>query len=163
MLYMACDTCMWHVTYDTWHIGDGEHCVKTSGPELLRFGSEDVLKTLRKRINDWLSESVSDKGVCRKKPATPGLLNMSQSTHHTCFPHWPWAPRPPWLYPDSPAPGQYRGTCWGNIHIIQELDWQAPVAHCQFPCANFNPFKVPALKLIQTVLIELVKQWNLVP
>ena len=51
---------------------EGEHSLKTSGPYLIQFGSEVVLKI-------WRNESInqcSDEVFCRTPPATPGLLNM---------------------------------------------------------------------------------------
>ena len=63
MWHMTCDT--WH---DTWHVThgtmvEGEHSLKISAPQLLRFGQE----------SSWLAESIYD-GVCKTAPATPGLL-----------------------------------------------------------------------------------------
>ena len=54
----------------------GEHSLKISAPQLLRFGIDSVLKTLNKRITDLINELMSDKGDCRTAPATPGLLIM---------------------------------------------------------------------------------------
>ena len=51
-------TDLWHVTRDMWHMVGGEHSLKFSAPQLLRFGIDIV----------------SDKGVYRTAPATPGLL-----------------------------------------------------------------------------------------
>ena len=44
----------WHVTYDTWHMVGGEHSLKISAPQLLRFGIDSVLKILNKRISPCL-------------------------------------------------------------------------------------------------------------
>ena len=71
---------MWHMTCDMWHVVGGEHCLKISAPQLLRFVIYDILKIWRKRLTHWLNESVNDEGVYRTAPATPGLLNT----------FWPW-------------------------------------------------------------------------
>ena len=39
------------------------------------MGIHDVRKILRKRIVGWLDDWMNDKDVCRKAPATLGLLN----------------------------------------------------------------------------------------
>ena len=65
---------MWHVTSYMWHMVGGEHSLKISAPQLLRFGLDSVLKIVNKRITDLINESVSYKGVCRTARATPGLL-----------------------------------------------------------------------------------------
>ena len=49
----------WHVTLDMWHMVGGEHSLKISAPQLLRFGIDSVLKILSKRINiEWMYESI---------------------------------------------------------------------------------------------------------
>ena len=49
--HVTCDTWhmtheMLHMTHDTWHMEGGEHSLKSSGPSLIRLGSEGVLKIL---------------------------------------------------------------------------------------------------------------------
>ena len=74
---------MWHMTYDIlhvtrdmWHMERSEYSLKISGPLLIRFGIEGVLKIWRKRLSQLMSHLISDKGVCRTTPATQGLLNI---------------------------------------------------------------------------------------
>ena len=67
---MSCD--LRHMTFDTLHTGGGEHCLKISGPYLLRFAIYDILKIWRKRI----AQLIDYKGVYRTAPATPGLLTI---------------------------------------------------------------------------------------
>ena len=50
---------MWHVTPDMWHTVGGEHSLKISAPQLLRFGIDIVLKILNKRITQGMNESVT--------------------------------------------------------------------------------------------------------
>ena len=74
---------MWHVTRDTLHMtgGGGEPFVKSSAPQLLRFGSEGVLKIFKYHLINHL---ISNKGVCRTALATPGLLIISMQTEMAC-------------------------------------------------------------------------------
>ena len=51
----------------------GEHSLKISAPQLLRFGIDIVLKIM----NEGMISSMSDGGDCRTAPATPGLLNIA--------------------------------------------------------------------------------------
>ena len=60
--------------------GCGEHCLKMPGPYLLRFGSESVLKILRKRMSLWHTQCMA-KDVCRTAPVTPGLVIISPSAN----------------------------------------------------------------------------------
>ena len=46
---------MWHVTCDMWHVAGGEHSLKNSTPQLLRFVFYDILKIWRKRLTHWLT------------------------------------------------------------------------------------------------------------
>ena len=70
--HLKCDT--WHLTHDMWKMVEGEYSHKISAPQLFRFGCNDILKVWRKRMTDWLTDWMSDKGDCRTAPATPGLL-----------------------------------------------------------------------------------------
>ena len=47
---------MWHVTGDMWHVVWGEHSIKMSAPYLLWFVIYDILKILRKRMNELMNE-----------------------------------------------------------------------------------------------------------
>ena len=60
----------------------GEHSLKISGPQLLRFGREDILKIWRKRMSQFIILIINNKGVYRTAPATPGRLIKSCS--HDC-------------------------------------------------------------------------------
>ena len=53
---------------------EGEHSLKMSDPQLLRFGIYSVLKILNERMTQSVNESVIYKGVYRTAPATLGLL-----------------------------------------------------------------------------------------
>ena len=55
-------------------MGGVEPSLKFQLPSL-RFGSEGVLKIWRKRLT-ILNQLMSDGGVCRTAPATPGLFNI---------------------------------------------------------------------------------------
>ena len=59
------------MTQDT---GGGVHCLKISGPYLLRFGSEDDWKIWRKRLTHSVTYVMNDEGVFRTVPGTLGLL-----------------------------------------------------------------------------------------
>ena len=61
----------WNMTVDMWDMVGGEHSLKISAPQLLRFGIDSVLKILNKKMTQWINY---DKGVYRIAPATPGLL-----------------------------------------------------------------------------------------
>ena len=52
------------LTHDMWHVTHG------------RFGSEGVLKIYSQRIPEWLNPLVRNPSVCKRAPATPGLLNI---------------------------------------------------------------------------------------
>ena len=49
MGYVTGDT--WHVTQEMWQIVGGENFLKFFGPQLLRFGSEGVLKIFSQRMS----------------------------------------------------------------------------------------------------------------
>ena len=75
--YLTCDT--WHMTPDIWHTWGDEYCVNISGPKLLGFGCEGVLKILKEMITDsWINWLINDQVVCRTAPATPGLIITMQ-------------------------------------------------------------------------------------
>ena len=52
----------------------GEHSLKISAPQLLRFGLASVSKILNERMVNHL---INHEGVYRTAPATPGLLTMT--------------------------------------------------------------------------------------
>ena len=52
----------------------GEHSLKISALWLEQFVINDMWKILGKRMTQLMNQSVIYKGVCRKAPATPGLL-----------------------------------------------------------------------------------------
>ena len=45
----------WHVTGEMWQMVGGEHSLKMSAPQLLRFGIDGVLKILNKRISQLIN------------------------------------------------------------------------------------------------------------
>ena len=53
----------------------GEHSLKISALQLLRFGIDSVLKILNERITDSINQLMSNGGDCRTALATPGVLN----------------------------------------------------------------------------------------
>ena len=53
------------------------HSLNMLAPQLLQFGSGDVLKIWRKRLTHLMNELMSNEGVCRTAPATPGLLDIA--------------------------------------------------------------------------------------
>ena len=61
--------------------GGGEYSLKISAPQLLRFGIDSVLKILKKRITQWMNESINEwrKGY-RTSPATQLLLRRLVGT-----------------------------------------------------------------------------------
>ena len=62
---------MWHVTCDILHMEEGEHSPKLLG---LGLGVKLYWRFWGKwYVTEWLNELISDKGVCRAAPATPGL------------------------------------------------------------------------------------------
>ena len=64
----------------------GEHSLKISAPQLLRFGIDSALNIFPQTIAQLLTY-LNDKAVYRTAPATPGLLNifflLSQLTRPT--------------------------------------------------------------------------------
>ena len=60
------------MTCDMWHMVGGEHSLKISAPQLLRFGMDSVLKILNERITQLVNELMNEGGVYRIAPATPG-------------------------------------------------------------------------------------------
>ena len=73
MWHVACD--MWHMTCDMWHLTHHRWwtlCQNFRSLALTIWESwcfEDF-----EEKDDWLNESINDKGVSRAAPATPGLL-----------------------------------------------------------------------------------------
>ena len=71
----------------------GEHSLKISAPQLLRFGIDSVLKIMNERITYLINQSMSDGGDCRialatlcwlrhlEGLATPGLLIIIIQLH----------------------------------------------------------------------------------
>ena len=74
MLHLTCDMC--YMTCDMWSSVVGENSLKVSASQLLLFVTYDILIIWRKRLTDWVTESINNKAVCRTAPATPGLLIM---------------------------------------------------------------------------------------
>ena len=66
----------------------GEHPLKISAPQLLRFGIDSVLKILNERMTDSINESMSDGGVGRTAPATPVLLMTKYNVKHWFILHF---------------------------------------------------------------------------
>ena len=83
MWHMTCDT--WHVTCDTWHVTHdrwgGEPSLKIPAPQLLQFGSEGVLKIWMKRLTHLITWLISNGGVYRTAPSSPGLFNIYTSIY----------------------------------------------------------------------------------
>ena len=70
----------WHLIYDTWHLtlsGGGEHSLNLSSPHLLWFGIDSFLKILKKRVTDWMNQSMNHKGDYGTTSATPGPFFLS--------------------------------------------------------------------------------------
>ena len=63
---------MWHLTLDMLHTEVLNILIKL---QVLRFGSEDVLKIFSQRITNSVNEWMSDNGVCRADQARQGMLN----------------------------------------------------------------------------------------
>ena len=71
----------WHLTCDKWHVTSdtqgGEYCLKISGPSSYGLRVKVFWRYFHK---GWVSESIykllSDNGVCRRAPATPGMLGQ---------------------------------------------------------------------------------------
>ena len=70
------------VTYDSWHmrVGSGGPSLNISAPWLLQFGSEGILKILRKRITEWVN---SYKGVCRTAQGYTGSSDKNAYNRKT--------------------------------------------------------------------------------
>ena len=64
---------MLHVTRGMRHMVGGEHSLKISAPNLLRFGMDSVLEILNKRITYQMNELIINEGVYRTALATRGL------------------------------------------------------------------------------------------
>ena len=83
---------MWHVTCDRWHVTLDTWC----GVNILskyQLSSSNGLEAMMFWISEgkgWLTHSLNDEAVCRRAPATPGLLNNIMSTnifYLPCFVH----------------------------------------------------------------------------
>ena len=79
--HMTCDTWhvtfdMWYVTYDMWLVVRGEHSLKISAPYLLRLVIYDIMKIWRKRLTDWLTDSLN-------QPITKVLVEQPR-LHRVC-------------------------------------------------------------------------------
>ena len=77
---MTCDTWQvthdtWHLTPDTWHVThDGEWTFSQNGNFLAVPVWDWQCLEDSERKDDRLNQSISNAGVCRTAPATPGLL-----------------------------------------------------------------------------------------
>ena len=70
-----------------WHLVGGEHSLKISAPQILRFGIDSFLNILNERITQLINEWINYEGVYRTAPATPGLLTTLNPYIHylRCF------------------------------------------------------------------------------
>ena len=50
---------MWHVTFETWQVGEGEPSLEISAPWFLWFGGEGVLKIFPQRMSYWMNEWIT--------------------------------------------------------------------------------------------------------
>ena len=57
-----------------WMVGGSESFLKMSAPQLLQFESTGVLNIFSQRMTHWLTWQITDKGIWRTAPPTPGLL-----------------------------------------------------------------------------------------
>ena len=68
----------WHLTHDTWHVTNGWGSSILSKLQLPSSYGLGVMMFWRLggkgSLTDWLTQSMSDEGDCRRAPATPGLL-----------------------------------------------------------------------------------------
>ena len=82
---MTCDT--WHVTCDTWHVTRGIWHVTCLGGWTFSQNFSSLALTVcdlchyedLEEKDDWVTDLMNDRGVCRTAPATPGLLKIG---HH---------------------------------------------------------------------------------
>ena len=73
MQHMLCDT--WHLTCDMWHVVGVNILSKSQLPSSYGLGGKVIQRSGGKGWPTELSnEWMSDEGVCRTAPATPGLL-----------------------------------------------------------------------------------------
>ena len=64
------------VTRYTWHVVGGEHGLNIFSSLAITFWDLWCFEDLEEK-DDWLTETINDKGVCRTAPATPGLLKSN--------------------------------------------------------------------------------------
>ena len=79
---MTCDT--WQMTHDMWQVGGGEPSLKMLSPYITvweRRCFEDIF--LQRNNKYWINWIISDKGVCRAAPSTPGLLIVNPDINPT--------------------------------------------------------------------------------
>ena len=88
MWHVTCDT--WHVTHDTWLVG-GRWTIFLSFSSLaftvLKWRCFEDIFT---KITDWINQSMSNEGGCRRAPYPPGLLKRDNMATETCL--WSWVP-----------------------------------------------------------------------
>ena len=76
---------MWHVTCDTWHVKHYIWHVTRYTQRVVNIVSKLYFSSRlwlmifgrfggKGSLNQWMNQSLNDKGVCRTAPATPGLL-----------------------------------------------------------------------------------------
>ena len=70
------------VTFDMWHVVEGEHSLKTSAPKLIQFGKDSILKIGRNRIAEWPR-------CLYNSPTLSGLLNISYTAWGRGWPKTP--------------------------------------------------------------------------
>ena len=79
---------MWHGICDMWQMVGGEYSLKIAAPMVWDGCCLEDCEQKDHSMNYWIIELIMDKGVYRRAPATPDLLNISslsqikvQSTH----------------------------------------------------------------------------------
>ena len=70
---------MWRLTSDTWHVTNGggwTFSQNFSTPARMVYDRQCLEDSEQNdhSMNQWINESMNDKGVYRTAPATPGLL-----------------------------------------------------------------------------------------
>ena len=79
---------MWHMTCDMWHVTCDMRPVGEREPFFPNFRSLDLMAwdvwcfkdwVEKGSVTRWMNQSIIDKGVCRKAPATPDLLSWRGS------------------------------------------------------------------------------------
>ena len=127
---------MWHVTCDTrivthhiWQMVWCEHSLKISAPSSYGLWVMVCWRFREKgSLNEWINQSINDKGVCWTAPATGGLLKVKSGTSHITH-HILHSCKLKCYYTFEPSPTMHN--YFGAIHFSNSTTWKTTATAIQ--------------------------------